>query len=200
MLITDDMQRVIDAVCRRASQQGFILPNEICAELANAGLPEARWPDVVSLAGCLLTKRDGRYYHSATNHPSQREKCAQRRLQQTVRRIIGDYQVSARHERRHRGRIDFVRTVKVESEDSRCVMLITSNLSSSGIRLIGPASLLGQKLRVSLASDEGTTPTCLFVQIVWSSAVSEGLFENGGAFLGVVPSPNTCHRDAPHAT
>jgi PilZ domain len=200
MLITDDMQRMVDAVCRRASQQGFILPNEICAELANAGMPEARWPDVVSLAGCLLTRRDGRYYHSDTNLPSEDELHGQRRLHRTVRRIIGDYRLSARHERRHRGRIDFVRPVKVETEDGRCFMLLTSNLSSSGIRLIGPTSLLGQKLRVSLASDEGTTPTCFSVQVVWSTVVSEGLFENGGAFLGVVSCQSTRPGDAPHAT
>ena len=156
--------------------------------------------DVVSLAGGMLSWRDGRYYYSADGLPSEPEQLAQRRLRQALRRIVDDCRSSVRRERRQRGRFAIVLPVKVETEDGRCVMLLTSNLSSSGIRLIGPTSLLGEKIRVSLARDESTTPTCFFVQIVWSSFVSEGLCENGGAFLDVAPSRISRHRDAPRET
>jgi hypothetical protein len=193
MLITEDMQQVIAAVGRHARLQGFILREEICAALARVGMPEAQWLDVVSLAGDMLTPRNGRYYYYSTALPNDR---VQRRLHRAVRRVINAYRSSARDERCHRGRFEIVRPVLVETEDGRSVTLLTSNLSTRGIRLIGPKSLLGQKLRVSLVNDKSSTPLCLLVRIVWSSRVSEGLCENGGLFLGVAPSRSACTLDA----
>jgi hypothetical protein len=200
MLITEDMQQIIDVVGRHARQQGFILQEEIRAALARAGMPEAQWLDVVSLAGDMLTPRNGRYYYySATALPSDSVQRRQRRLHRAVRRVINTYRSSARDERCPRGRFDIVGPVLVETEDGRCVTLLTSNLSTTGILLIGPKSLLGQKLRVSLVNDNSSTPLCLLVRIVWSSQVSEGLCENGGMFLGVAPSRRACCLDVRHA-
>ena len=72
------------------------------------------------------------------------------------------------------------------------------NSSCNGIRLIGPASLLGQKIRVKLPTGQGNESKCFSVQIVWSSVVGDGLCENGGAFLGLVRTPKCAPADAGH--
>jgi len=123
----------------------------------------------------------------------------QRRLNRAVRQLIRAYRSSAKQERRRGGRIAFMQPVVVETEDGRTLTLLSSNLSVHGIHLIGPGSLLGQKVRVILPGSEGAKHTCFSVQIVWSSVVSEGLCENGGAFVGVVRSDRAIPRCAPPA-
>ena len=80
--------------------------------------------------------------------------------------------------------------VRVETEDGACATLLSSDLSINGIRLVGPSSLLGKKLRVTIPTGDGNKSVSFSAQIVWSSAISQGLYENGGAFLGMVePAP-----------
>ena len=63
--------------------------------------------------------------------------------------------------------------------------MLTRDLSPTGLRLLGSRSLLGQKVRVHLAGNGGRSCTFL-VRILWSCAVGDNLFENGGSFLGMV--------------
>ena len=52
--------------------------------------------------------------------------------------------------------------------------------------LIAPRGLLGQKLDIFLPRPEEDKPLRLRVRILWTCAVGDGLFENGGTFLEVV--------------
>src|SRR5260370_13231622 len=123
MLKTNDMRRIVTTVCQRASRQGFVVPQEIRDELAGAGMSEARWTEVVSLAGYMLTQRDGRFYFSAVAAANQREQRRQQRLNLAVRKLIRGYQSTARQERRRRGRVAFVQPVLVQIEDCRSFTL-----------------------------------------------------------------------------
>jgi hypothetical protein len=185
-MLKTNMQRIVAAVCRRARQQGFIRPEEVRDVLASAGLPEAQWLQVVSLAGDMLSKQDGCFYYSPAAAASQRERRRQRRLNRALRQLIRGYKSSTQSERRRQGRFDFVHPVQVQTEDGRTFTLLSCDLSTSGIRLVGPCSLLGKKIRVTLPKVDGAPHRCFCVQIVWSSLVGEGLYENGGAFLGVL--------------
>ena len=62
---------------------------------------------------------------------------------------------------------------------------VVQDLSTTGIRLIGTRRLLGQKIHVVIAAAGGTLD--FLVRILWTAAISEELFENGGAFVEVVP-------------
>jgi hypothetical protein len=86
------------------------------------------------------------------------------------------------HERRLQGRIDFIKQVKVRSEDGREQTLLSRDLSLTGIHLLGARSFLGQKVHVTLPGGDGQ-PLCFLVRILWTCMVCDGLFENGGSFL-----------------
>lgn len=186
MLKTNDLRHIVMTVCQRARQQGFVEPQEVRDELVGAGMPEAQWAEVVSMAGYMLTPRDGRFYFSAAAAASHRQQRCQRRLNLAVRKLIRGYRTCARQERRRRGRIVFVEPVLVETEDGRSFTLLSADLSVNGIRLIGSESLLGQKIRVTLPTTEGARYRRFTVQIMWSSCAGQGLCENGGAFVGIV--------------
>ena len=66
------------------------------------------------------------------------------------------------------------------------VSLLSRDLSETGIRLISPHSFLGQKLWLELPPTEGNNPPRFAVRILWTCAVGDGLFENGGSFLELV--------------
>jgi hypothetical protein len=186
MLITD-MHRILNAVLRRARRQGSLLPQDICAELTNAGLPEARWEEVVGLAGAALQHREGCYFYCPAAIARLRDERQQRQLNRAVRRLIRGCRVAAaQQERRQQHRIDFIQPVEVQTEDGQVLTLLSRDLSVTGIRLIGPGSLLGQKVRIQLPAGEGSVPSCFSVRIVWTCAIGEGLFENGGAFLELI--------------
>ena len=59
--------------------------------------------------------------------------------------------------------------------------LMSRDLSATGVRLLGTKRLLGQKVQLELP--DGETPCRLLVRILWTCAVGDELFENGGSFV-----------------
>jgi hypothetical protein len=183
-----ELRGIAGSVLRRAERQGYVLAREVRAELAAAGLPEARWKEVVTLAGPSLTCRRGRYYYTSPTSPRLQAEQEQRRaIQLAVQQIIDQHGAGAGDaERRQEGRISFVQAVQVQTEDGREFRLLSRDLSPTGIRLIAARSLLGQKVRVTLPAAEGAEPCVCLARILWTGAIGDGLFENGCTFLQVV--------------
>lgn len=180
-----DLHGIASAVIRRAERQGYVVSRDIRAELAAAGLPEDRWKEVVALARDSLSLRSGRYHYinplPARPHPQQQQRQA---IREAIRHLLdGHRQTAARDNRRQEERVDFLHPVTVRTEDGRELQLLSRDLSPTGIRLIGTRSLLGQKVRVLLPAAEGGEPCAFLVRILWTGAVGDGLFENGGTFL-----------------
>jgi hypothetical protein len=182
-----DLQSVANTVVLRAQQRGYVIPREIREELASSGLAEEQWKEVVDLARPALYFRQGRYYYVTAVSPRLRaEQTQQEQIQQAIRHWIRRHkQNSAAIERRRQDRIDFIQPLKVRTEDDREFTLVSRDLSTTGIRLIGTRSLLGQKIRVYLQAEQ-EEPTIFVVRVLWTCAIGEDLFENGGAFLEVI--------------
>jgi len=182
------LQDVANAVVRRAQRAGYVVSADIRQELAQAGLPEEEWKQVVELTRDSLHARKGRYYHGAVSSPRlQLIQDQQRLIQRALRSLIRQYRAAKRdEERRKQDRYDFIQPVKVQTEDGRQFTLLSRDLSTTGIRLVGTQRLLSQKVRVTLP--QGDKPPCtLLVRILWTCAVTEELFENGGSFLELLP-------------
>jgi hypothetical protein len=180
-----DLRGITSAVIRRAERQGYVVPREIRAELTGAGLPEAQWKEVVALARHSLSLRNGRYYYinplPTGPHPQEQQRQA---IRAAVRALIESHQAkAAQSDRRQENRVDFFHPVRVYSEDGRELRLLSRDLSPTGIRLIGTRSLLGQKVRVLLPEAEAAEPRAFLVRVLWTCAVGDDLFENGGAFV-----------------
>jgi hypothetical protein len=185
-----ELRSIADTVVRRAQRQGYVIPREIRAELTLAGMPEGRWKDVLALARDALHYRQGRYYYLDPVSPALRQQQSQRQLVSTaVREVIQRYQAGgAENERREAERIDYLQPVKAHTEDGRELNVLTRDLSPAGIRLLASRSLLGQRLRLALPGGKGPGPR-LVVRILWTCAVGDELFENGGTFLELLPEP-----------
>src|SRR6266498_3069835 len=155
----NDLQNIADAVVRRAEKQGFVRAREVREQLAEAGLAETLWKDVVALAGPALRSRRGRYYHAASvSERVLHEQDQQQAVRRAVRQIVRAHRAAAREvERREDSRIDFIQPVKVRTEDGREFTLLSRDLSATGIRLLGTRRLLGQKVRVLLSLPGGAT-------------------------------------------
>jgi hypothetical protein len=186
-----DLHGIAQAVTRRAQRQGFILPREVREELELAGLDDALWKEVVALARSALHYRQGRYYYvTALSARAREEQRHQQAIHRTIRQLIRQHRKSAaQDERRQQDRIDFIQPLKVRTDDERELTLLSRDLSTTGIRLIGTRSLLGQKIRVLLPRGEGQGPWCFLVRILWTCAVGDDLFENGGSFLELTEPP-----------
>jgi len=186
-MLTATLQGVADTVVRLAQRQGYVVPRDIRSELKQAGLPDDRWKEVVDLARQSLNCRQGRYYHIAALSPRlQQEQMQQRQIQRAIRRVIRWHEQTANpEERRQQDRVDFIEPVTVQMEDGRQFTLLSRDLSPTGIRLVGTRRLLGQKVRVSLPQGEGTEPVTFVVRILWTCAIGDDLFENGGTFLEI---------------
>jgi hypothetical protein len=187
-MLTLTLRDVADAVVRHAQRHGYVVPRDIRAELRQAGLPDDQWKEVVNLARQALNCRHGRYYHITALSPRLQQVQEQQRLiQHAIRRVIRLHQKKADlPERRQHDRVDFVQPVTVTMEDGRQFTLLTRDLSLTGIRLVGTRRLLGQKVRVSLPQGGDTEPCTLAVRILWTCAIGEDLFENGGTFLEII--------------
>jgi hypothetical protein len=192
-MITASLEGIADVVIRRAQRQGFILPREIREELAQAGVADSLWKEVVALARSALQYRQGRYYYRApVSTRVAQAQSQQRAIQRIVREVVRAHRKAHdKTERRSEARIDFIQPVIVITEDQRTHTLLTRDLSGTGIRLIGTRRFLGQKLRVLVPNPDSSTPWSFLVHILWTAAVGEDLVENGGAFLEV---------DAPEGT
>ncbi len=180
------LQPIADAVTRRAQRQGYVTPRDIRAELALAGLPATHWKDVVALTKASLNYRQGRYYHTSTVSARLfQAQQQQRRIDKAIRKLIRRHRADVKlRERRGQIRSDFIEPVKVRTDDGKIWNLISRDLSTTGIRLLGTKQLLGQKVQVEvpLPDDE---PLLLTVRILWTCAVGDDLFENGGNFLAL---------------
>ncbi len=183
------LQAITDAVVRRAQRQGYVTPREVRAELGQAGLPVSQWKEVLELARESLHYRQGRYYYLEAVSPRlQQAQSQQEMVANAVRQVIRRHrESSAELERRQQERIDFMHPVQVQTADGRQLNLLTRDLSPTGMRLLATRSLLGQKLRVLLPGPGKGATTGLIVRILWTCAVGDDLFENGGTFVELIP-------------
>jgi hypothetical protein len=184
------LQEVADAIVRRAQRQGHVVPRDVRGELKLAGMPEEQWKDVLALAKPSLHYRQGRYYHVATVSPRLHEQQEQqRRIEKVVRQVIKVHKDSGKlQERRGEARVDFVQPVKVRTEDGKEFTLLSRDLSSTGIRLVGTRRLLGHKVQLSLPQGEDSPTVEVLVRVLWTCALGDDLFENGAIFLEVLDS------------
>lgn len=186
-VITTNLQGVAELVIRQAQRQGYILPRQIRAVLAGAGVSDSLWKDVIAVARPSLVLRKGRYYYTAPiSDRVRQEQSQQLDIQKAVRQIIRQHQSATRVERREEDRIDFVQPVKVRTEDGRAFTLMSRDLSATGIRLIGTRGFLGQKLHVSISLADSKESWDFIVRVLWTCAVGDDLVENGGSFVEVV--------------
>jgi hypothetical protein len=190
-MIMSELQGVANTVIRRAQRQGFVLPREVREEVAQAGVAEDLWKDVLALARSSLSYRQGRYYYiNAVSGRVMQEHRLQRLIQRAIRQLIRQHKKSTtKAERRRQDRIDFVQPVKVTTDDGREFTLLSRDISTTGIRLISARGLLGQRVRVHIPQAEGDGSWCFVVRILWTCAVGDGLFENGGVFLDLADQP-----------
>lgn len=181
------LQDVAASVVRRAQQQGYIVPREIRDELTNAGMPASHWKEVIALAQPALTLRRGRYYFvPAISLRMQQEQKQQQDIHQSVRRIIRHYKKAAKLvERREQDRLDFIQPVKIHTEEGQELNLLSRDLSSTGIRIVGTHRLLGQKVVITVPDVDGSEPARFVARILWTCSAGDDLFENGGRFLEI---------------
>ena len=183
-MISINLQGVAELVVRRAQRQGYVIPREVREELTRAGQSDELWKDVVALARPLLRYRQGRYYYQAPVSARVRQEQTQLRdVDRAVRDLLHKHQAN-RLDRRSADRVEFVQPVEVVTEDGDTLTLQSRDLSASGIRLVGPRRLRGQKVQVIVPRGE-EAPCRFLVRVLWTCAVGEGLFENGGTFLAV---------------
>jgi hypothetical protein len=190
-MVETQLRGVADNVVRRAQRQGYIVPRDVRDELSQAGLPDDQWKDVLGLARESLHYRQGRYYYIQAISPRLHEQQSQQQIVfHTVRELIRRQQAArSEGERRNQDRMDFVQQVEVRTEDGRKFHVLTRDLSPTGIRLIGSRGLLGQKISVHLSAQGGCRSCTFDVRVLWSCAVGDDLFENGGSFLGMANEP-----------
>ncbi|MGF1580887.1 MAG: PilZ domain-containing protein [Gemmataceae bacterium] len=109
-------------------------------------------------------------------------------LREAIRRLIAtqkqrEFRVDGRDEER----ILLSQSVKIRLEDQQEISVLSQDLSPSGIGLVSTRSLLGRKLRLILPTETPDCPTItIIVRILWSYAVTEDLYKNGGLFLELV--------------
>lgn len=175
---------VAEAILRRAQRQSYVVPREIRAELTAAGLAEDQWKEVVSHLKNELHYRQGRYHHVASVSPRlHQEQEQQRVIAKVIKALIKEHKDAVKErERRGQLRVDFIQPVKVRIEDGSEFTLLSRDVSTTGIRLLGTKRLLGHKIEVTLTPRDGTALT-LVVRVLWTCAVGDDMFENGGNFL-----------------
>jgi hypothetical protein len=184
------LSAVTEAVLRRAQRQGFVRPKEIREELRRAGESPTLWKDVLAAARPSLSFRRGRYYYAQlVSERLRQEQDDQATVTRAARQIISRFRDAAdNQERRGEERIEFIQPVQVRTEDGRTFTVLSRDLSTSGMRLIGTRSFLGQKLQVRLAPTAESEGWWFVLRILWTCAISDELFENGGAFVEAMPA------------
>jgi PilZ domain len=186
----NELQPIADALLRLAKQQGFVTSRDVRAELRIAGLDETAWKDAIALVQTSLVHRQGRYYDKGAFSPRMQKRHSQEQaIRKAIRRLIKLHR--SRHkadERRGQARIDFIQPVKVRTDDGKEFALMSRDLSATGVRLLGTKRLLGQKVQLELPGGDGEPACRMVVRILWTCAVGDDLFENGGSFLELVES------------
>jgi hypothetical protein len=182
-----ELQTLANALVRRAQKQGYVVPNEIKQELKDAGFAEERWKEVIELVRDSLHYREGRYYHLSTMDQNQ-ESNPRKAVETMIKRFKQWQEQASQENRRQQERTAVSLTVQVQDEDGQEFDVLSRDLSTTGIRLLSNRSLLGHKVRVTLPPNEDEPePVSLWVRVLWTSTVGEGLFENGGTFLEGAP-------------
>lgn len=184
-----DLNGIADLVVRRAQRQGYVAPRDVREELTQAGASADLWKDVVALARRSLTLRRGRYYYcDPVSERVRHEQDQQLGVRQAVDQLLGfgrpDTTIPI--ERRVQDRVKYVQSVTVRTENGEEFTLLSRDLSVTGIRLVGARRLLGHKVRVLVPHPAGQRPYEFLVRILWTCAVGDGQYENGGSFLEVV--------------
>ncbi len=179
------LQAVAEGVILLAQREGYIRPKDVREELERAGESPALWKDVLALARPSLSFRAGRYYYAAPISDRLREEQDhQASVALAARDVINRLREAAsRQERRGEERIDFIQPVQVRTEDGRVFTLLSRDFSTSGMRLVGARSLLGQKIQIRFATGPDDDAWCFVLRVLWTCAVGDDLFENGGAFI-----------------
>jgi hypothetical protein len=174
---------VSDAVLRLAKRQGFVTARDVRSELRIAGLPESSWKEVIARSRTAFVRRQDRYYYKDALSPRlQKEHLQQQQIVKVIKRLIKDHKIRSKtDERRGQARVDFIQPVKIRTEDGKEFGLMSRDLSATGVRLLGTKRLLGQKVQLELPN--GDAPCKLLVRILWTCAVGDDLFENGGTFV-----------------
>jgi hypothetical protein len=204
-MIMVHLQGVSNAVLRLAQRQGYVVPRDVRKALAVAGISGDFWREVIGLAHDALTYRQGRYYyHGAAGSPGEQEARHQRDIQRVVRAIVRRHKAeTSSSERRRQSRVDFIQPVQIHLEDGRTLTLLSRDISTLGLCLIGTRSLLGQKIRVEVPLGEpglGAEIISFVVRILWTCSIGDDLYENGGNFLemsGSVPKAGSGARAKP---
>jgi hypothetical protein len=187
----NDLQAIAAAAVRRAEQQGSLLPREVRALLIESGQDATLWKDVLDQTP--LRKRGSRYYPPPSSDRARKDQDQQQAILKAIRQMIRLHRAADRpDERREQVRTDFIQPVRIRTEEGKEHTLVSRDVSATGIRLLGTRRLLGQKVRVFIpypgaaaGSNEGWS---FVVRILWTCAIGEDLFENGGAFLEIDPS------------
>ena len=182
-----DLQAIADAVLRRAKNHGFIVARDVRGELTLAGQPGSQWKRVLALIAASLNYRHGQYHYVAPVSDRMRQ---EQHNQHAIQHVIGDLieehkRAASQSERRRQDRIDYVQPINVQIGEQRELTVLSRDLSTSGIRLIGTRSLLGQKVCVTLPRPGDDEPCRILVRILWTCTIGDGLFENGGAFVEI---------------
>ena len=164
------LQGIADAVRRHAQRDGYVLARQVREHLTEAGLADKAWKDVVALIGPSLNYRSGRYYYVPAGPTRMRERLrlgqrSQQQVDRAVRRLIRQQRAAeaVMVERRASKRINFVTPAEVRLADGRVLQLLTREISTSGIRLIGTCGLRGEKVRVIVPRPEEELETACFV-------------------------------------
>ena len=190
-----DLVGVVQRVLGRVQHQGSVVPRDIRKELAEAGLSEKLWKDVLESIRPSIQYREGRYHYVPTvpvriQARMRTRENQQRQVHRAVRQLTRRYKTGSTDvERREHGRTHFIRAVRASTKNGRELTLLTRDLSLSGIRLLSGQSLLGQQLHVHIPHDEGSSEShCFLVRILWSAVVADGIYDNGGVFMDLVES------------
>jgi hypothetical protein len=181
-----ELHRVAKLLVQRARREGFVRSGDIRAELVQAGLAAEDWEKVVALAGPALVYAKGRYYPAESTKMTPTR--GQQRIERVAARLIRHCRATAaRAERRRESRIDFIQPVEIWMEDGHELIVLSRDLSLTGVRFISAHSLLGQKIHLLVPGGDKGVPYHFLVRVLWSCAVGDGLFENGALFLDTFP-------------
>jgi len=116
-----------------------------------------------------------------------REKCQLQKIRVSLRDFLGEKgQMPPDAERRSEERNSLKLSLQIRTEDGQEFSVLSQDVSISGFRLAASSSLLGKKIFLYLPNpNDPTAPEVLTARILWCVEVANGVFENGGVFLGL---------------
>jgi hypothetical protein len=189
-----NLERVAQSVVHRAVNQGHVVQSDVRAELLAAGLPAKHWKQVIELAHPSLFYQRGRYHYvsPAVSRLRARVRLKQhkdRQIQRAVRQLVRVHRDAQRpDDRRRHERIRFIHPVRVTTDDNVEMRFLTKDICARGMCLLGNRSLKGQKVQVLVPYPGSTNGHhwCFTLHILWSAAICDGIYHQGGVFLEVI--------------